>query len=511
MYNMVLSGLVRGVDGILISVETDISDGLPMMTMVGYLSSCVKEAAERVRTALKNSGFTLPPRRITVNLSPADIRKEGNAFDLPIAVGILASMGIISTDTLKNTLILGELGLDGRVNPVNGVLAIVHSAYTQGVRRCIVPRGNAREAAVIEGMTVIPVESVCTTADYLNGICDIAPEYVDVDELLRGDEEPENCDFSDVMGHETLKRGVEIAAAGMHNLLMTGPAGAGKSMIARRIPTVMPRLGFDESIEITKIYSVVGLIRGGQSIVSRRPFRSPHHTISMHALSGGGNSPRPGEISLAHGGVLFLDELPEFGRNVLEVMRQPLEEGEVSISRLNGVYRFPADFMLVAARNPCPCGQFPDMNKCTCTPRQIHQYNARISKPLLDRIDINVEVRRVDYAELFGERRGMSSAQMRERVLEAQKRQQIRYRDENIRFNSQLDSRLCSKYIPLGKNEKDFMEYSFARLEMTARGSCRVLKIARTIADLEGDDMVKEEHLKEAVFFRNSDGQGGAV
>lgn len=508
MYSKVLSGLVQGVEGTLISVETDIHDGLPVMNMVGYLSSCVREAGERVRTALRNSDFSLPPKRVTINLFPADIRKEGTAFDLPIAVGILASMGIIPIDTINSILIIGELGLDGHVNSVSGVLAIVHHAYTCGVRSCIVPAGNSGEAAIIEGMTVIPVESLRELVDHLCGIHIIEPEYADVDAVLSSYMEEEG-DFSEVKGHETLKRGIEIAAAGMHNILMTGPAGAGKSMIARRIPSILPRLTLDESIEITKIYSVAGMLDEGHPVINRRPFRSPHHTISLHALSGGGRDPRPGEISLAHGGVLFLDELPEFSRNVLEVMRQPLEEGVVHISRLNGTYRFPADFMLVAARNPCPCGQYPDMNRCTCTVNQIRNYNARISKPLLDRIDINVEVRKVQYRELFEPQRGASSAEMRARVLAAQRLQQERYAGENIRFNSQMDSGMCSRYIRLGAAEKKFMEESFDRYRMTARGSNRVLKIARTIADLDGDENVQVRHLREAVFFRNSDGEGG--
>ncbi len=509
MYSRIISGLVHGVEGKLISVETDINDGLPMLNMVGLLSSSVREAGDRVRTALRNSGFGLPPKKITINLSPADIRKEGTAFDLPIAAGVLASMGVIPTDKIDNILILGELGLDGRVNPVRGVLPIVHCAFECGVRRCIVPAANAKEAAVISGTTVIPVSNLQELVDYLSGIQVIEPEYVDVDHLLAGEDADYGCDFSEVMGHESLKRGIEIAAAGMHNILMTGPAGAGKSMIARRIPTILPVLSVDESIDITKIYSVAGLMGENQSIVVRRPYRAPHHTISMHALSGGGAFPRPGEISLAHGGVLFLDELPEFNRNVLEVMRQPLEDGEVTISRLEGIFRFPADFMLVAARNPCPCGCYPDMTKCTCTARQIQNYNSRISKPLLDRIDINVEVRKVEYRELFSERRGLGSAEMRAHVFAAQNAQKRRYQDEKISFNSQLDTRLCEKYIPLGKNEREFMEYSFAHMDMTARGSFRVLKIARTIADLDGEEDVLERHLKEAVFYRNTDAQGG--
>lgn len=509
MYSRVISGLVQGVDGVLISVETDMSEGLPMMQMVGYLSSCVKEAGERVRTALKNSDYSLPVRRITINLSPADIRKEGTAFDLPIAAGVLASMGIIPSDKLENILIMGELGLDGHVNPVNGVLSVVHHAWLKGIRRCMVPKRNAAEAAIISGIEVIPVSSIREMADYFNGVTMIEPEYVDVRALLESGNADSGGDFSEVMGHETLKRGIEIAAAGMHNVLMTGPAGAGKSMIAKRIPTILPGLTLEESIEITKIYSVAGLLDENTAIISKRPYRAPHHTISMHALSGGGSNPKPGEISLSHGGVLFLDELPEFGRNVLEIMRQPLEDGEVTISRLGGVYRFPADFMLVAARNPCPCGQYPDMSRCTCSARQIHMYNSRISKPLLDRIDINVEVRKVDYGELFGDRRGESSAGMRKRVLAAHDIQKKRYRKERIRFNSQLDTGLCARYAALGAEENEFMEDCFARLDMTARGSYRIIKIARTIADLDGDDTIRVKHLKEAVFFRNADWQGG--
>lgn len=509
MYSRVMSALVQGVTGVTVSVETDINDGLPMFNMVGFLSSCVKEAAERVRTALRNSGYSLPPKRITINLFPADIRKEGTAFDLPIATGILASMGIIPVDSIENILILGELSLDGGVNPVSGVLAMIHHAFMSGVKNCIVPAGNAQEAAIIEGMNVIPVSTIRELVDHLSGIQIAEPEYVDVEELLSADSAAGGLDFSDVMGHETLKRGVEIAAAGMHNILMTGPAGAGKSMIAKRIPTILPRLSLEESIEITKIYSVAGMLRDGTHIVSERPYRSPHHTISMHALSGGGSIPKPGEISLAHGGVLFLDELPEFNRNVLEVMRQPMEDGEVSISRLGGVYRFPANFMLVAARNPCPCGYYPDMNRCTCSVRQIHNYNARISKPLLDRIDINVEVRKVEYSELFGGKKGSSSSEMRARVLEAQSVQRNRYRDEKIRFNSGLDTKLCESYVKLGREEREFMEYSFSRMQMSARGSIRVLRIARTIADLDGDENVGVKHLKEAVFFRNADVQEG--
>lgn len=505
MYSKIISGGVIGVEGILIQVEADINDGLPVFNMVGYLSSCVREAGERVRTALKNSDFHLPPKRITINLSPAAIRKDGTAFDLPIAIGILTSMGVITQEKLNHTLVVGELSLDGHVNAVSGILPIIQCALKQGIKRCIVPKENGEEAALIEEMEVIPVDSLRSVVDYMSDMIAIEPCYVDVKALIHSSNVSEYGDFSEVMGHETLKRGIEIAAAGLHNVLMTGAAGAGKSMIARRIPTILPELTFEECLEVTKLYSIAGLLKPDKPIIGSRPFRAPHHTISAHALAGGGKTPKPGEISLAHNGVLFLDELPEFSRNALEVMRQPLEDREVTISRLNGIYRFPADFMLVAARNPCPCGNYPDINKCTCTINQIKRYNARISKPLLDRIDINVDVRKVAYDELFLNGKGMDSKEMKAHVLTAQNMQKRRYENETIRFNSQLDTRLCNKYIKLSKNEKDFMRYVFESQELSARGSYRILRIARTIADIEESDRVCESHLKEAVFFRNAD------
>lgn len=501
MFSEVLSGGVTGIEGMFIKVETDISNGLPVFNMVGYLSSCVREAGERVRTALKNAQFFLPPKRITINLSPADIKKNGTGFDLPIALGILVCMGVITQEQVNGFLIIGELGLDGKVNGVNGVLPIIHYGYQKGIRRCIVPSENAGEAALVSGMEVIPVKGLREAVAYLNESIAIEPAFADTEKLLLQATENGDGDFSEIKGQAVLKRGMEIAASGMHNILMTGEAGAGKSMIAKRLPTILPCLTYKECLEITKIYSVAGLLKDGQMIISRRPFRSPHHTITAVALAGGGREPVPGEISLSHRGVLFLDELPEFNRNALEVMRQPLEDREVTISRINGTYRFPADFMLVAARNSCPCGYYPDLNKCTCTWKQIKQYNARISGPLLDRIDIKIHVAKLTFQELFDKKNCEDSQTIRERVLDAHKRQQFRYRMETIHYNSQLEGQLLSKYIKLGSSEEQFHREVFERMELSARGSSRLLKIARTIADMDGSETILERHMKEAAFY----------
>jgi magnesium chelatase family protein len=412
-------------------------------------------------------------------------------------------MGIIPQEKVDNIIILGELGLDGHINPVTGVLPVIHYALKQGIKKCIVPAQNSREAALISDMEVIPVTSLVEVTDYLNDVITIEPEYVDVEELLSHAEHNVHGDFSDIKGQPVLKRGMEIAASGMHNILMTGSAGSGKSMIAKRLPTILPQLTFEESIEITKIYSVAGLLKEDQPIVTSRPFRSPHHTISTIALAGGGREPKPGEISLSHNGVLFLDELPEFNRNVLEVMRQPLEDRKVTISRINGIYRFPASFMLVAARNCCPCGMAPDMSRCTCSFKQIKQYNSKISRPLLDRIDINIQVQKVAFKDLYNEETCENSKTIRERVNDARKIQADRYKNEKINFNSQLDGCITRKYIQLGSSEQDFLQSAFEETDMSARGSSRILKIARTIADMDGMERIDIKHLKEAVFFRN--------
>ena len=399
---------LQGIGGYEVLLEVYISNGLPAFDVVGLPDAAVREARERVRAAIKNNGYRFPVSRMTVNLAPADKKKAGTLYDLPMFIGILAADGDID-EPGDDCAFIGELSLSGELRPVYGALPMAIAAARCGVKKLFVPADNAAEAAFADGISVYPVKNVDELLRFMRGEVDIEPVAApELDTLME-----HMPDFSEVKGQENVKRALEIAAAGGHNILIVGPPGAGKSMIARRIPTILPKLTLEESIEITEIYSVAGLLKDGASIINRRPFRSPHHTISLHAMSGGGRDPRPGEISLAHGGVLFLDELPEFGRSVLEVMRQPLEEGAVNISRLNGVYRFPADFMLVAARNPCPCGQYPDVNKCTCTVNQIRNYNARISKPLLDRIDINVDVRKVQYGELFGDGVGASSSEMR--------------------------------------------------------------------------------------------------
>ena len=503
MFSKVISSAVLGVDGTIISVEADVGDGLPVFTMVGYLSSSVKEAGERVRTALKNSGYHMPPKRITINLSPADMRKDGSGFDLPIAVSVLLSMGIVPAVNMEETVVIGELSLDGTVKPVPGVLAMVHHCYSQGCRSCIVPYENANEAALVAGMRVIGVRTLKEVVEHIDGSRMIQPLIGKEEDIVSYDIN-DTIDFSDIKGQEMLKRGMEIAAAGFHNVLMTGAAGAGKSMLAKRLPTIMPRLSFEESIEVTKIYSISGLLGDSGSLIRKRPFRSPHHTISNHALIGGGHIPHPGEVSLAHNGVLFLDELPEFNKNVLEVMRQPLEDRTITISRVNATYMFPADFMLVAAMNPCPCGNYPNMRKCTCTPVQIRKYQSRISGPLLDRIDINMEVKPVDCNDIFAESAGEASADIRERVEKARIIQRKRYEGEGIYFNSQLEGKILKKYITLGDDEQKLIQKMFRNMELSARGTHRILKLARTIADLDGSEKIREIHLQEAVFYRNT-------
>lgn len=498
-FSTVLSAAIDGLGVELVRVEADVSNGLPVFHMVGYLSSEVREAGERVRTAIKNTGYDYPAKRTVINLSPATLRKRGASFDLPIAVAIMVSLGQVEQKTVERCLITGELGLDGRVKKVPGVLPIVMEAKKHGLSWCMIPKENAAEGALVKGMEVIGIESFKEAVEILRG--ERVPKRVDVGESGES-REGELPDFADIRGQENVKRAAEIAVAGGHNLLMIGPPGSGKSMTAKCIAGILPPPDMEESLEITKIYSVLGMVDDRSPLIQKRPFREVHHTATQAALIGGGQIPRPGEISLAHGGVLFLDELPEFSRGVLEVLRQPLEERSIQITRTYGTYRFPADFILVAAMNPCPCGCFPDRRKCTCSPAQIQSYLNKISRPFLDRIDLCVEASRVEYEHLRDERKGESSAQIRKRICRVRELQKERYKRTGITMNSMLDGKDIRRYCVLGQTEHRLMEQAFSVMGLTARAYHRIVRTARTIADMDGEEKIRESHLKEAIGYR---------
>lgn len=512
MFSAVISGSVYGVSGCLVRVEVDVSNGMPCFQMVGMLSSEVKEARERVSVALKNAEISLKPMCINVNLSPADIRKEGTAFDLPIAVGILASYGYILQKNIEDMVIVGELGLNGEIRPVKGILPIVREAKQRGITRCMIPGENAEEGALIPGMEIIGVSHIREVLDYLRLDGEMQRKNHPVmrskrKKLPKQEDGQKLPDFAEVNGQESIKRAAEIAAAGFHHLLMIGPPGSGKTMIANRLPSILPPMSKEECIEVSSIYSVAGLLPSQDSFIRNRPFLNPHHTITKQALAGGGKTPMPGVVSLAHRGVLFLDELPEFKRENLDILRQPLEDKKVQIARSSGNYIYPAEFMLVGAMNPCPCGYYPNRQKCNCTPYEVQRYLGRVSGPVLDRIDICVETPPVDLEKLTKTTafQNESSAEIRARVMKARNIQKQRFAGTGIHFNAEMGSRQIEKYCSLKETQRKLLLQALEKQNISLRGYYKILKVARTIADLDGKAQIEDGHLLEALFYRQAD------
>ena len=508
MFTKINTVSLSGIDGFIVEIQTDISNGMVAFDIIGLPDATVKEARERAKASIKNSGCEYPKKRITMNLAPASLKKEGSGFDLAITLSILDASKQIDIYDREESVFLGELALDGTVKSIRGILPMVISAYEHGFKKCFVPDGNKLEAAVIDGIEIYPVKTLNDIVDHYDGVATISLEAVNTDFLNPAIMET-NIDMRDVKGQEQAKRAMEIAASGSHNVLMSGPAGTGKSMLAKRMSTILPDMTFEEMLEVTKLHSIAGTLPEHTPLISTRPFRSPHHTVSANALSGGGVTPKPGELSLSHCGVLFLDELPEFRRDSLEVLRQPLEDRVITISRVNATLTYPCNITLVAAMNPCPCGNFGNPHRiCTCTPAQIHRYRSKISGPLLDRIDIHIAVPSVQYDDLSKIADGDTSEEIKKRVNAARKIQLERYKNDGITSNAQLTAAMLDKYCALGDDENRIMKSAFDRLGLSARAHSKILKVARTIADLDKSDDIKKSHIAEAIQYRNFDRTG---